>query len=117
MKLLSLALSLLRSKKRSFILMMICIIFSTQLHNYSFTVSTEYLAEKSYITSNLYDKKILHGTLSSKAPITDEKIVSEFEKYGINCRVERYYESAVNLISVTSTITDSQIINMYEDTI
>lgn len=80
MKLLSLALSLLRSKKRSFILMMICIIFSTLLFNFAITVSLDYLAEKAYITSNRYDKKILHGTLSSKAPITDEKIVSEFNK-------------------------------------
>lgn len=55
--------------------------------------------QKSYITSNRYDKKILHGTLSSKAPITDEKIVSEFEKYGINCRVERYHETTLELYS------------------
>ena len=96
MKLLSLALSLLRAKKRSFILMMICIIFSTLLFNFAITASSDYLTEKAYITSNRYDKKILHGTLSSKAPITDEKIVSEFEKYGINCRVERYYETALS---------------------
>lgn len=99
MKLLSLALSLLRSKKRSFILMMICIIFSTLLFNFAITASSDYLAEKAYITSNRYDKKILHGTLSSKVPITDEKIVSEFEKYGINCRVERYHETTLELYS------------------
>lgn len=116
MKLLSLALSLLRSKKRSFILMMICIIFSTLLFNFAITVSSDYLAEKAYITSNRYDKKILHGTLSSKAPITDEKIASQFAKYGINCRVERYYETALNLFSVNSTITDSEINNMDDDT-
>lgn len=56
MKLLSLALSLLRAKKRSFILMMICIIFSTLLFNFAITASSDYLAEKAYITSNRYDK-------------------------------------------------------------
>lgn len=116
MKLLSLALSLLRSKKRSFILMMICIIFSTLLFNFAITVSLDYLAEKAYITSNRYDKKILHGTLSSKAPITDEKIVSEFKKYGINCRVERYHETTLELFSVNSRITDNEINNMDDDT-
>lgn len=104
MKLLSLSLSLLRAKKRSFILMMICIIFSTLLFNFAITASSDYLAEKAYITSNRYDKKILHGTLSSKAPITDEKIVSEFKKYGINCRVERYHETTLELFSVNSRI-------------
>ena len=116
MKLLSLALSLLRAKKRSFILMMICIIFSTLLFNFAITASSDYLAEKAYITSNRYDKKILHGTLSSKAPITDEKIVSEFEKYGINCRVERYHETTLELFSVNSRITDNEINNMDDDT-
>lgn len=96
--------------------MMICIIFSTLLFNFAITVSSDYLAEKAYITSNRYDKKILHGTLSSKAPITDEKIASQFAKYGINCRVERYYETALNLFSVNSTITDSEINNMDDDT-
>lgn len=96
--------------------MMICIIFSTLLFNFAITVSLDYLAEKAYITSNRYDKKILHGTLSSKAPITDEKIASQFAKYGINCRVERYYETALNLFSVNSTITDSEINNMDDDT-
>lgn len=90
--------------------------FSTLLFNFAITVSSDYLAEKAYITSNRYDKKILHGTLSSKAPITDEKIVSQFAKYGINCRVERYYETALNLFSVNSTITDSEINNMDDDT-
>ena len=79
MKLLSLALSLLRSKKRSFILMMICIIFSTLLFNFAITASSDYLAEKAYITSNRYDKKILHGTLSAKAPITDEKKLAKLK--------------------------------------
>lgn len=116
MKLLSLALSLLRAKKRSFILMMICIIFSTLLFNFAITASSDYLAEKAYITSNRYDKKILHGTLSSKAPITDEKIVSEFKKYGINCRVERYHETTLELYSVNSRITDNEINNMDDDT-
>lgn len=116
MKLLSLALSLLRSKKRSFILMMICIIFSTLLFNFAITASSDYLAEKAYITSNRYDKKILHGTLSSKAPITDEKIVSEFKKYGINCRVERYHETTLELYSEKSSITDNEINNMDDDT-
>lgn len=116
MKLLSLALSLLQSKKRSFILMMICIIFSTLLFNFAITVSSDYLAEKAYITSNRYDKKILHGTLSSKAPITDEKIASQFAKYGINCRVERYYETALELYSEKSSITDNEINNMDDDT-
>lgn len=116
MKLLSLSLSLLRSKKRSFILMMICIIFSTLLFNFAITASSDYLAEKAYITSNRYDKKILHGTLSSKAPITDEKIVSEFKKYGINCRVERYHETTLELYSVNSRITDNEINNMDDDT-
>lgn len=116
MKLLSLAFSLLKSKKRNFILMMICIIFSTLLFNFAFTASSGYLAEKSYLTSHRYDKKILHGTLSSKAPITDEKIVSEFEKYGINCRVERYHETTLELFSVNSRITDNEINNMDDDT-
>lgn len=116
MKLLSLALSLLRAKKRSFILMMICIIFSTLLFNFAITASSDYLAEKAYITSHRYDKKILHGTLSSKAPITDEKIASQFEKYGINCRVERYYETTLELFSVNSRITDNEINNMDDDT-
>lgn len=116
MKLLSLALSLLQSKKRSFILMMICIIFSTLLFNFAITASSDYLAEKAYITSNRYDKKILHGTLSSKAPITDEKIVSEFKKYGINCRVERYHETTLELYSEKSSITDNEINNMDDDT-
>ena len=116
MKLLSLALSLLRAKKRSFILMMICIIFSTLLFNFAITASSDYLTEKAYITSHRYDKKILHGTLSSKAPITDEKIVSEFEKYGINCRVERYHETTLELFSVNSRITDNEINNMDDDT-
>lgn len=116
MKLLSLALSLLRAKKRSFILMMICIIFSTLLFNFAITASSDYLTEKAYITSNRYDKKILHGTLSSKAPITDEKIASQFEKYGINCRVERYYETTLELFSVNSRITDNEINNMDDDT-
>jgi hypothetical protein len=116
MKLLSLSLSLLRAKKRSFILMMICIIFSTLLFNFAITASSDYLAEKAYITSNRYDKKILHGTLSSKAPITDEKIVSEFKKYGINCRVERYHETTLELYSEKSSITDNEINNMDDDT-
>lgn len=116
MKLLSLALSLLRAKKRSFILMMICIIFSTLLFNFAITASSDYLAEKAYITSHRYDKKILHGTLSSKAPITDEKIASQFEKYGINCRVERYYETTLELFSVNSRITDNEINNMDDNT-
>ena len=116
MKLLSLALSLLRAKKHSFILMMICIIFSTLLFNFAITASSDYLTEKAYITSHRYDKKILHGTLSSKAPITDEKIVSEFEKYGINCRVERYHETTLELFSVNSRITDNEINNMDDDT-
>lgn len=115
MKLLSLALSLLRAKKRSFILMMICIIFSTLLFNFAITASSDYLAEKAYMTSHRYDKKILHGTLSSKAPITDEKIASQFEKYGINCRVERYYETTLELFSVNSRITDNEINNMDDD--
>lgn len=115
MKLLSLALSLLRSKKHSFILMMICIIFSTLLFNFAITASSDYLAEKAYITSNRYDKKILHGTLSSKAPITDEKIVSEFKKYGINCRVERYHETTLELYSEKSSITDDNEINNMDD--
>ena len=114
MKLLSF--SLLKSKKRNFILMMICIIFSTLLFNFAFTASSGYLAEKSYLTSHRYDKKILHGTLSSKAPITDEKIASQFEKYGINCRVERYYEATLELFSVNSRITDNEINNMDDDT-
>ena len=116
MKLLSLALSLLKSKKRNFILMMICIVFSTLLFNFAFTASSDYLAEKSYITSHRYDKKILHGTLSSTAPITDEKIASQFEKYGIDCRVERYYETTLGLFSANSRITDNEINNMDEDT-
>lgn len=116
MKLLSLALSLLRAKKRSFILMMICIIFSTLLFNFAITASSDYLAEKAYMTSHRYDKKILHGTLSSKAPITDEKIASQFEKYGINCRVERYYETTLELFSVNSRITDNEINNMDDNT-
>lgn len=116
MKLLSLAFSLLKSKKRNFILMMICIIFSTLLFNFAFTASSGYLAEKSYLTSHRYDKKILHGTLSSKAPITDEKIASQFEKYGINCRIERYYEATLELFSVNSHITDNEINNMDDDT-
>lgn len=116
MKLLSLALSLLRAKKRSFILMMICIIFSTLLFNFAITASSDYLTEKAYITSHRYDKKILHGTLSSNAPITDEKIASQFEKYGINCRVERYHETILELFSVNSRITDNEINNMDDDT-
>lgn len=116
MKLLSLAFSLLKSKKRNFILMMICIVFSTLLFNFAFTASSDYLAEKSYMTSHRYDKKILHGELSSTAPITDEKIASEFEKYGINCRVERYYETILELFSVNSRIKDSEINNMDDDT-
>lgn len=116
MKLLSLAFSLLKSKKRNFILMMICIIFSTLLFNFAFTASSGYLAEKSYLTSHRYDKKILHGTLSSTAPITDEKIASQFEKYGIDCRVERYYEATLELFSVNSRITDNEINNMDDDT-
>lgn len=116
MKLLSLAFSLLKSKKRNFILMMICIIFSTLLFNFAFTASSGYLAEKSYLTSHRYDKKILHGTLSSTAPITDEKIASEFEKYGINCRVERYHETTLELFSANSRITDNEINNMDDDT-
>lgn len=116
MKLLSLALSLLRAKKRSFILMMICIIFSTLLFNFAITASSDYLTEKAYITSHRYDKKVLHGTLSSKAPITDEKIASQFEKYGINCRVERYYETTLELFSVNSRITDNEINNMDDNT-
>lgn len=116
MKLLSLALSLLRAKKRSFILMMICIIFSTLLFNFAITASSDYLAEKAYMTSHRYDKKILHGTLSSKAPITDEKIISQFEKYGIDCRVERYHETTLELFSVNSRITDNEINNMDDDT-
>lgn len=116
MKLLSLAFSLLKLKKRNFILMMICIIFSTLLFNFAFTASSGYLAEKSYLTSHRYDKKILHGTLSSTAPITDEKIASQFEKYGINCRVERYYETTLELFSVNSRITDNEINNMDDNT-
>ena len=116
MKLLSLALSLLRAKKRSFILMMICIIFSTLLFNFAITASSDYLAEKAYMTSHRYDKKILHGTLSSKAPITDEKIISQFEKYGIDCRVERYHETTLELFSVNSRITDNEINTMDDDT-
>ncbi len=116
MKLLSLACSLLKLKKRNFILMMICIIFSTLLFNFAFTASSGYLAEKSYLTSHRYDKKILHGTLSSTAPITDEKIASQFEKYGINCRVERYYEATLELFSANSRITDNEINNMDDDT-
>lgn len=116
MKLLSLAFSLLKLKKRNFILMMICIIFSTLLFNFAFTASSDYLAEKAYMTSHRYDKKILHGTLSSTAPITDEKIASQFEKYGINCRVERYYEATLELFSVNSRITDNEINNMDDDT-
>lgn len=116
MKLLSLALSLLRAKKRSFILMMICIIFSTLLFNFAITASSDYLTEKAYMTSHRYDKKILHGTLSSNAPITDEKIASQFEKYGINCRVERYHETILELFSVNSRITDNEINNMDDDT-
>lgn len=116
MKLLSLALSLLRAKKRNFILMMICIIFSTLLFNFAITASSDYLTEKAYMTSHRYDKKILHGTLSSNAPITDEKIASQFEKYGINCRVERYHETILELFSVNSRITDNEINNMDDDT-
>lgn len=116
MKLLSLALSLLRAKKRNFILMMICIIFSTLLFNFAITASSDYLTEKAYMTSHRYDKKILHGTLSSNAPITDEKIASQFEKYGINCRVERYHETILELLSVNSRITDNEINNMDDDT-
>lgn len=116
MKLLSLAFSLLKSKKRNFILMMICIVFSTLLFNFAFTASSDYLAEKAYMTSHRYDKKILHGTLSSKAPITDEKITTQFAKYGINCRVERYHETALELYSEKSSITDSEINNMDDDT-
>lgn len=116
MKLLSLALSLLRAKKRSFILMMICIIFSTLLFNFAITASSDYLAEKAYMTSHRYDKKILHGTLSSKAPITDVKIASQFEKYGIDCRVERYHETTLELFSANSRITDNEINNMDDDT-
>lgn len=115
MKLLSLALSLLRAKKRSFILMMICIIFSTLLFNFAITASSDYLTEKAYMTSHRYDKKILHGTLSSKSPITDVKIASQFEKYGINCRVERYHETILELFSVNSRITDNEINNMDDD--
>ena len=100
MKLLSLSLSLLRSKKHSFILMMICIIFSTLLFNFAITASSDYLAEKAYITSNRYD----------------EKIVSEFKKYGINCRVERYHETTLELYSEKSSITDNEINNMDDDT-
>ena len=96
--------------------MMICIIFSTLLFNFAITASSDYLTEKAYITSHRYDKKILHGTLSSKAPITDEKIASQFEKYGINCRVERYYETTLELFSVNSRITDNEINNMDDDT-
>lgn len=96
--------------------MMICIIFSTLLFNFAITASSDYLAEKAYMTSHRYDKKILHGTLSSKAPITDEKIVSEFKKYGINCRVERYHETTLELYSEKSSITDSEINNMDDDT-
>ncbi len=116
MKLLSLAFSLLKLKKRNFILMMICIIFSTLLFNFAFTASSGYLAEKSYLTSHRYDKKILHGTLSSTAPITDEKIASQFKMYGIDCRVERYYETTLELFSANSRITDNEINNMDEDT-
>lgn len=116
MKLLSLAFSLLKSKKRNFILMMICIVFSTLLFNFAFTASSDYLAEKAYMTSHRYDKKILHGTLSSTAPITDEKITTQFAKYGINCRVERYHETALELYSEKSSITDSEINNMDDDT-
>lgn len=116
MKLLSLAFSLLKSKKRNFILMMICIIFSTLLFNFAFTASSDYLAEKAYMTSHRYDKKILHGTLSSTAPITDEKIASQFKMYGIDCRVERYYETTLELFSANSRITDNEINNMDEDT-
>ena len=116
MKLLSLAFSLLKSKKRNFILMMICIVFSTLLFNFAFTASSDYLAEKSYMTSHRYDKKILHGTLSSTAPITDEKIASQFKKYGIDCRVERYYETTVGLFFANSRINDNEINNMDEDT-
>ena len=115
MKLLSLALSLLRAKKRNFILMMICIIFSTLLFNFAITASSNYLTEKAYMTSHRYDKKILHGTLSSKSPITDVKIASQFEKYGINCRVERYHETILELFSVNSRITDNEINNMDDD--
>lgn len=115
MKLLSLALSLLRAKKRNFILMMICIIFSTLLFNFAITASSDYLTEKAYMTSHRYDKKILHGTLSSKSPITDVKIASQFEKYGINCRVERYHETILELFSVNSRITDNEINNMDDD--
>lgn len=96
--------------------MMICIIFSTLLFNFAITASSDYLTEKAYITSHRYDKKILHGTLSSKAPITDEKIASQFEKYGINCRVERYYETTLELFSVNSRITDNEINNMDDNT-
>ena len=116
MKLLSLAFSLLKSKKRNFIIMMICIVFSTLLFNFAFTASSDYLAEKAYMTSHRYDKKILHGTLSSTAPITDEKITTQFAKYGINCRVERYHETALELYSEKSSITDSEINNMDDDT-
>lgn len=116
MKLLSLAFSLLKSKKRNFILMMICIIFSTLLFNFAFTASSDYLAEKAYMTSHRYDKKILHGTLSSTAPITDEKIASQFKMYGIDCRVERYYETTLELFSANSRITDNEINNIDEDT-
>lgn len=116
MKLLSLAFSLLKSKKRNFILMMICIVFSTLLFNFAFTASSDYLAEKAYMTSHRYDKKILHGTLSSTAPITDEKIASLFKMYGIDCRVERYYETTLELFSANSRITDNEINNMDEDT-
>ncbi len=116
MKLLSLAFSLLKSKKRNFILMMICIVFSTLLFNFAFTASSDYLAKKSYMTSHRYDKKILHGTLSSTAPITDEKIASQFEKYGIDCRVERYYETTLELFSANSRITGNEINNVDEDT-
>lgn len=116
MKLLSLAFSLLKSKKRNFILMMICIVFSTLLFNFAFTASSDYLAEKAYMTSHRYDKKILHGTLSSTAPITDEKIASQFKMYGIDCRVERYYKTTLELFSANSRITDNEINNMDEDT-
>ena len=116
MKLLSLAFSLLKSKKRNFILMMICIVFSTLLFNFAFTASSDYLAEKAYMTSHRYDKKILHGTLSSTAPITDEKIASLFKMYGIDCRVERYYETTLELFSANSRITDNEINNMDDDT-
>ena len=95
--------------------MMICIIFSTLLFNFAITASSDYLTEKAYMTSHRYDKKILHGTLSSKSPITDVKIASQFEKYGINCRVERYHETILELFSVNSRITDNEINNMDDD--